>query len=52
VEEVRLLPYHSMGIEKAHSLRMDMETFEKPDEDRMMQLHAVFEDIKPKNQSL
>lgn len=52
VKEVRLLPYHSMGIEKAHSLKMDMEIFEKPDEERIMQLYAVFDDIKSNNQNI
>lgn len=35
VEEVRLLPYHAMGLAKAASMGVDMETFERPSEERM-----------------
>ncbi len=45
VREVRLLPYHAMGVGKAASVGVPMETFEKPDETRMAALRAVFSDI-------
>lgn len=45
VREVRLLPYHAMGLGKAASVGVAMETFEKPDEARMAALRAVFSDI-------
>ena len=49
VQEVRLLPYHAMGLDKAVSLHMDMDTFERPDEETMTRLQAVFADINQKN---
>lgn len=45
VQEVRLLPYHAMGLAKAASVGVSMETFERPDEARMAALRAVFSDI-------
>jgi len=45
VKEVRLLPYHAMGRDKAASLNIEMEIFERPDEEKMERLKAVFNDI-------
>ena len=45
VREVRLLPYHAMGLAKAASVGVDMESFERPDDARMDALRAVFSDI-------
>lgn len=45
VREVRLLPYHAMGLGKAASVGARMETFEKPDDARMAALRAVFSDL-------
>ena len=45
VQEVRLLPYHAMGLSKAASVGVPMETFERPDEARMAALRAVFSDL-------
>lgn len=41
VEEVRLLPYHGMGIGKAEELEIPMEEFQAPPEDRMKELKDV-----------
>ena len=35
VEEIRLLPYHTMGLEKAKSLGMDAPVFQKPEQARL-----------------
>lgn len=41
VEEVRLLPYHNMGIGKADGLGMRMEEFAPPDDERMEKLREI-----------
>ena len=45
VQEVRLLPYHAMGLSKAASVGLSMERFAPPDEARMEQLRTIFSDI-------
>lgn len=41
VTEVKLLPYHSMGVAKAKTVGMHMELFEAPDKERIGQLKNV-----------
>ncbi len=40
-EEIRLLPYHTMGLEKAKGLGIAMETFKAPTEETMAQLQEI-----------
>lgn len=40
VEEIRLLPYHTMGLAKAKSLDMDAPVFQTPDQARLEELKA------------
>ena len=42
VEEVRLLPYHNMGLAKAASVNLEMNEFSTPEKEKMDQLRDVF----------
>lgn len=41
IEEIKLLPYHSMGISKAESIGMDLKSFEPPDEASMDRIRQI-----------
>lgn len=41
VAQVRLLPYHAMGVDKAQTLQMEMHTFAPPTEQRMIELKEI-----------
>lgn len=45
VEEIRLLPYHTMGLEKAKSLGIDAPVFEAPAKERLEKLKERMGDI-------
>lgn len=42
VEEVRFLPYHDMGLTKAASVDVDMETFAPPAAERLEKIRGLF----------
>lgn len=42
VEEVRLLPYHTMGIKKGESLGLDLPVFKTPDAKTLERLRSIF----------
>lgn len=43
VREIRLLPYHDMGVDKAASIGLTMQTFRAPDEGAMEELNRMIE---------
>jgi pyruvate formate lyase activating enzyme len=42
LKEIRLLPYHGLGTEKAQSIGLSQESFETPEEHTLEQLAACF----------
>lgn len=44
VEEVRFLPYHDMGLSKAASVNVQMQTFAAPEKERLQKIRELFDE--------
>ena len=44
VEEVRFLPYHTMGLSKAASVNVEMKQFSAPEKKRLEEIRRLFGD--------
>lgn len=42
IRHVNLLPYHELGIKKAHDVGRDAYAFTPPDHDRLMEIYSLF----------